>query len=126
MQRTLDGYFGQRRHDGPRKRIVVVQSVSDDDAPLVQRSIYMNDEAIEVSGSEFVSSGDDDDDSFVVDDHHSGSGDESSVALDDMRHIMASLRNRRRFMANNDCTQCAIILRAIEAFIDRISAVLVH
>ena len=122
MQRTLDGYFGQRRHDGSLKHDIVVQPASDDDAPLVQRSVYMNDEAMEVSGSDFVSSGDDDDDSFVVDDHHSDSGDGSSGAMDDMRNVIASLRSRRRYMSNADCPKCAIMLRAIEAFMDKISA----
>ena len=41
-QKTLTGYFGVVRRDGPKRRIVVVES-SDD----VRRSAFLDDEAVE-------------------------------------------------------------------------------
>jgi len=121
-QRTLTGYFGVVRRDGPKRRIVVVES-SDDDAPLVRRSAFLDDEAVEDSGGDDGSG--DDDDSFVVSDHVSvsSSNDSAPEHVEALRSIVANLRNRRRFMRNDDCPQCVMTLRLIVRFIDKVAAV---
>ena len=123
-QRTLTGYFGVVRRDGPKRRIITVDS-SDDDAPLVRRSAFVDDEAVEDSGSEQDDGSGDDDDSFVVDDHVSvpSSNDSTSEHVDALRSIVANLRNRRLFMRNDDCPQCVMTLRLIVRFIDKVAAV---
>lgn len=122
-QRTLLGYFGVARPDGPKKRrIIVVDSSSDDDEPLVQRSAFVDDEAVE---SEHGDGSGDDDDSFVVDDHVSAISSNDSVPehVEALRSVVASLRNRRRFMRNDDCPQCVMTLQILVRFIDKVAAV---
>ena len=143
VQATLDGWFGSRRPQEPSSAAAKPKRVtsgrksdvsrhepesagevsSDDDAPLVhrsKRSRYVDDEAEEVSDED-----DADGDSFVCSDHNSVVSDDTLSSGDDartqLRAVIRGMRNRGRFMMVADCPHCALFIRYMGKFVQRVA-----